>query len=443
MLGTSFGYTLEVTNLGPSDAVSVSAADPLPAGILFDSSGDGCSETGGTVTCPFGDLAVETSASRSFTVTLDPSLTGFPLTISNVATVSSSAFDPQAANDSAAEDTTLDPEAPRVTRVDSVAATADGELSECETVYRVGVSRLRVSFSEAMYDPPGDVDPGDVTNPASWQLVGSGSNTSFDTIACGAPAGDDELVVISAVTYDVGTDTGTLELAGGVSLADGLYRLFACGTGASPLRDQAGSSLDGDADLIGGDDFVRSFRADPENQLANGHFDCDLGNWFLVSTDPLEIVHAPDDADGSADSGSVAVENLTQSTAFALGQCAPVVELADYRFEALVWMSTMPPGIGVTQGCSFFDAPLCLGGELGDFVDGLLLADTGGAWAQLAGAFTAPAGASSVLCSVDFVTACGATFEARVDQVRLLIAAGIFSDGFESGDTSAWSTVVP
>ena len=194
----------------------------------------------------------------------------------------------------------------------------------------------------------------------------------------------------------------------------------------------------------GGDDFVRSFRADPDNQLANGHFDCGLGDWVLVSTNPAEIVHGSDDADGSADSGSAAVENLTASTDFALGQCVAISATADYALGARVRMATAAAGVGVRLTCTFYDATDCAGTQVGGpSTSTTFLGDTAATWVDLDGLLIPPVGSDSALCSVDFVTVGGESFEAGVDRVRLVIGDSIFSDGFESGNTSAWSLTLP
>ncbi len=55
-----------------------------------------------------------------------------------------------------------------------------------------------------------------------------------------------------------------------------------------------------------------------------------------------------------------------------------------------------------------------------------------------------PAGTASVLCSVDLRTEDGADFNAFVDEAFLTCRADIlFADGFESGDTSAWTSTSP
>ncbi|MEM8961372.1 MAG: hypothetical protein AAGD38_07845 [Acidobacteriota bacterium] len=87
-------YTLEVTNLGPSDAAAVVLDDPTPAGLSFVSATDPC--TGG-FPCMLGTVTAGTT--ETITVTFDvPSPYLGPDPIVNLATVSSATADPLSAN---------------------------------------------------------------------------------------------------------------------------------------------------------------------------------------------------------------------------------------------------------------------------------------------------------------------------------------------------------
>ncbi|MEO1367344.1 MAG: hypothetical protein AAFX50_09220, partial [Acidobacteriota bacterium] len=85
-----------------------------------------------------------------------------------------------------------------------------------------------------------------------------------------------------------------------------------------------------------------------------------------------------------------------------------------------------------------FSGPACTGASLGDDGGRFVLAPTGGAWQLLE---IEAAGAESALCGLDLELTAGAGFEAFVD--RLEATSRLFLDGFESGDTSAWSRTVP
>ncbi|MYT24772.1 DUF11 domain-containing protein, partial [Streptomyces sp. SID7760] len=97
--GETYGYTVTVTNRGPSVAREVRLSDPLIPALAFVSSADGCAATGTgagrTVACgPEAELAPGTSRTWRFTVRLDPAHTGDGSTIRNTATAGAVTFDP-------------------------------------------------------------------------------------------------------------------------------------------------------------------------------------------------------------------------------------------------------------------------------------------------------------------------------------------------------------
>ena len=434
--GTSFTYTLEVTNNGQSDATNVVATDTLPAGIVFSSSPDGCVEAAGVVTCPFGTITNGATVSRSFVVDLDPP---FPGVLSNTATVSGDQADPDPSNNSDTEETTLDVVPPTVTNIETDYGTGDGTLSDCETLNRTWVQGFEVTFSESVADPPGDADPDDVTNPANYLVVAAGPDRSFQTTACGGALGDDVAIGVDSVTYDDGSMTASVVLA--LELPDDLYRVLVCGS--TSITDLAGNSLDGDGDGMGGDDFERSFRVDAANRFANGHFDCDIAQWEINVTNAAEATWSSDDHEGSAESGSLRFENLTASGLFQITQCFDLPELAEYELSGFLRLvSGDGDAIAVGRFCEPFDAPVCGGaslGELGSTVAGV----TVGPWAGFGRSFVMPAATRSARCGVRVTTGTGASFIVGFDALLFRNLDGIFGDGFESGDTSQWSDSNP
>ena len=139
------------------------------------------------------------------------------------------------------------------------AATAGAGLDEDEAT-NVALTEFAITFSEPVYDPIGDTNPDDVTNPGNYRLVESGGD-GFQTVSCqmGVDPADVELAVDS-VSYDGLSHTATLAVNGGVVLGEGTYRLYVCGTAA--IVDLFGYPLDGDENGTGGDDFVRNFQVD-------------------------------------------------------------------------------------------------------------------------------------------------------------------------------------
>ncbi len=102
--GAPLIYTLTVSNAGPSDARDVVVTNTLPAGVTFVST-SGCAEDpAGNGTCSLGTIAVGASAQYTIAVTVDPGTTGI---LSHTASVSTSANDTNAANDSNTETTTV------------------------------------------------------------------------------------------------------------------------------------------------------------------------------------------------------------------------------------------------------------------------------------------------------------------------------------------------
>ncbi|MBV6449456.1 MAG: hypothetical protein MHPDNHAH_00166 [Anaerolineales bacterium] len=92
-----------------------------------------------------------------------------------------------------------------------------------------GPSNFTINYSENVYDPAGNTNPNDVTNPVNYLLVEDGANNAFNTVSCaGGLAGDDTQVAVTGVTYNAGLFTATVTLSGPVP--DGNYRLFVCGT---------------------------------------------------------------------------------------------------------------------------------------------------------------------------------------------------------------------
>jgi uncharacterized repeat protein (TIGR01451 family) len=101
--GTSFSYTLSVSNNGPSDASGVVISDTLPAGLSFRSSGssNACTASGQLVTCSVNSLAADQTV--DLTVVVDAAASLPAGTVSNTVSVEGSQPDPLNSNNSSTE----------------------------------------------------------------------------------------------------------------------------------------------------------------------------------------------------------------------------------------------------------------------------------------------------------------------------------------------------
>ena len=98
LAGTAQGWTITVTNTGPSAAQNVTLSDPAPTGYAptFATPSRGtCSIVAATLSCAFGSLNPGGVATVTLTGTVDGAFTG---ALSNTASVSSPTPDPSPAN---------------------------------------------------------------------------------------------------------------------------------------------------------------------------------------------------------------------------------------------------------------------------------------------------------------------------------------------------------
>ena len=126
------------------------------------------------------------------------------------------------------------------------------------------------------------------------------------------------------------------------------------------------------------------------------------------------------------------------------GQCVELGAGAVHEFTGFFYLETPATSVEVIRTCEFFEMSDCSGVGLPAqaFFDTI---SVDGAWVGFAGVVAVPITAGSGLCQATLRTTIGAPYEAFLDDLSLdlLQSPVIFEDGFESGDTSAWSETVP
>jgi uncharacterized repeat protein (TIGR01451 family)/CSLREA domain-containing protein len=141
-VGTNLTYTITITNNGPSTATGVTLTDTLPSSITFVSATPSQGTCTGTitVTCTLGTLPVNTLV----TVTLigNPTVTGSLTHTVNVTNLAANETDPNLTNNTATENTTVNPAADLVvSQLDSPdPVTMDNNITYTITVTNKGLS---------------------------------------------------------------------------------------------------------------------------------------------------------------------------------------------------------------------------------------------------------------------------------------------------------------
>lgn len=133
-------------------------------------------------------------------------------------------------------------------------------VSRVEKVFSTGsnVIGVALTFSETIQNPPGNSNGSDVTNPANYRIINSGSDGVFQTTTCAALSGDDGQLTINSAVYDPVLFKVQVNANNGTAFPTAFYRLIVC----SSLRDTDNNLLDGNRDGVGGDDFVAEVQAD-------------------------------------------------------------------------------------------------------------------------------------------------------------------------------------
>jgi 6-phosphogluconolactonase (cycloisomerase 2 family) len=333
---------------------------------------------------------------------------------------------------------------PRAIAIETVADTADGLLTAGEQLV-TPVTQIVVTFSEPVADPAGSSDPDDVTNPENFQLLRPGANGTFQTASCVAVLGDDVRILPNSVDYLPATRTAIAKYNDADSLVASDYRLLVCGS--TSILDLAGNPLDGDTDGTGGDDLVLPFQVLATDALRNPNFDSTINHWTTLPSTPGVVRFDADDSDEWAVSGSVLMEFVDGTPVYGVSQCVAVSDLSNYQFGGRVRTESpsaiAPTAFGQVQ---YYGSTNCTTSVLGaEVLGGSVAGDTAGVWVPLPdSSHTPPNGARSAF--VSFVTVAGTApgFATSFDTLYYQVELGaLFSDGFESGDTTLWSAAFP
>jgi uncharacterized repeat protein (TIGR01451 family) len=121
--GNTLTYTLNVNNIGPSNATNVTVTDSLPATVSYISATPtqgSCSQAAGTVTCLLGSM--NSGASATITIMVNAVT---PSSAVNSATVTADQPDPVSSNNTATQTTLIT--FPTVVKLETFTATATGD----------------------------------------------------------------------------------------------------------------------------------------------------------------------------------------------------------------------------------------------------------------------------------------------------------------------------
>ncbi len=415
--GAPISYTITLTNNGPVTVTAATVVDDLPPEILdpvFTPSEGSYDSASGA----WSGLILAAGGSVTLTLdgTVDEAASGQLVNSASVA-APAGVIDPEAGNNVAEDVNDL---GPIVSRVHSVASTGGGVLAADERT-RATLTQLVAEFNEPVTGAGAA---------ASYLLVEAGVDRELESESCAlGRVGDDVEVAIAGAGYDPTSRTAALAVNGGLPLPQGRYRLLVCDV----IEDLLGNPL-------AGGDFARDFSVMVVHLLRNPTFDADLEDWLTDAEPPGDLVHDPLDADGAATSGSARVLGLAPpGELYSLSQCLPTSPDSGLTFGGSARLdSPSPSGPLAFAQVELFALPGCRGEAFASVASGAVDVAPGALWQTLpVTAAATPAGALSALVSfvVDPSGAMG--FDVYFDD--LYVYLHLFTDGFESGDTSRWS----
>ncbi len=180
-----------------------------------------------------------------------------------------------------------------------------------------------------------------------------------------------------------------------------------------------------------------------QNLVSNPNFDTDVAGWLPVAT--ADIMWYPLDADGNPASGSALVTNLSTTAGDSTGARQCIEDITGGEVHSVAAEILVPGGQSQTGRANlliqWYELPNC-SGFLGLSSTPWIYDSTPDVWYPSFNTTVAPSGAHSarLRLSVEKDQDSG-TLLAHFDNVEFS-KDQVFGDGFESSDTSAWSSVV-
>ena len=217
--GQAFTYTLTVTNIGPSDAATLTVSDTVPAQFTVTnvtSPAGACGHAGNVVTCTRPTFVL--AASWVITVFVTTSVAAPGGTYTDTATVSAATADPTPANNSASQSTTVSASSDlAITKTDGVASVVAG-TSTTYTITLTNNGPSAVAAGVVVSDPipagtigsesePDCVLSGGTFTCTTTAILASGNSVAYQlTLAVPPGYGPATVVNTASITSSPGTD---------------------------------------------------------------------------------------------------------------------------------------------------------------------------------------------------------------------------------------------
>ncbi len=178
----------------------------------------------------------------------------------------------------------------------------------------------------------------------------------------------------------------------------------------------------------------------PVNLLVNPDFDTDLADWTQIVPSSKTFLHDPADSSGDSASGSAAIAaSQAIGTFYRLIQCVPAEEATSYHIAGRAWAEAENANLSFLGFVRFFATDGCSGERIGTGSSQVLHGDTAGQWLSFAGSVPSPAGTRAAEAEYLFSASNLQQFAGKFDHL-VFFRDGLFADGFESGDTTGWSS---